>query len=442
MKTIPLIISVCLLFQLNLIGQKETIANQFVVTTDIDNYWKAYDQIVQTKNKKEQLEILKKEYLNKGTEGLEKIIWARRYQPEEFVDNINSYPKFWSSIRANIGKTKTLSKDIAVGIQKLKDIYPALKPAKIYFTVGAFRTGGTTVEDKVLIGSEIAMADPQTDASELTGNHSHLPDYFKQNPLKNIVFTNVHEYIHTQQVDAMGSNLLIQCLREGIAEYFAEIALDQKSTTPAISYGKKNDEALKKEFPNYMFSNNYGFWLWSNDDNKFNKRDLGYYMGYAIANKYYNDSRNKKWAAQQLIELDYSDIKKVEAFVDETGYFPQSVASYRSQLKTPELLAQEQLDAYNKRDIEAFLKPYADGVEVYGFPDNLYYKGKDKMREQYKGMFERTPDLHCELKNRIVEGDTVIDHEEVSGFKKGESFNAIAIYKIEGNKIAKVYFIQ
>jgi len=32
---------------------------------------------------------------------------------------------------------------------------------------------------------------------------------------------------------------------------------------------------------------------------------------------------------------------------------------------TPEQLAQAQLDAYNARDIEAFLIPYSDSVELY-----------------------------------------------------------------------------
>ncbi|MCJ8274559.1 MAG: amidohydrolase family protein, partial [Psychrosphaera sp.] len=109
---------------------------------------------------------------------------------------------------------------------------------------------------------------------------------------------------------------------------------------------------------------------------------------------------------------------------------------------TPEQLAQQQLNAYNMRDLEAFLAPYADDVEVYQFPNKLNYKGKDKMRKTYKGMFERVTDLHCELIKRIVFGNTIIDQERVTGFAGGEIIEATAIYKIKDNKISKVYFMR
>ena len=107
-----------------------------------------------------------------------------------------------------------------------------------------------------------------------------------------------------------------------------------------------------------------------------------------------------------------------------------------------EKLAQEQLDAYNKRDVEAFVAPYADDVKVFNFPDQLLYEGKKAMQEMYGRMFVRTPDLHCRLVNRIVMGDTVIDQEEVTISPKDPPVKAIAIYKISGGKIAEVYFIQ
>jgi hypothetical protein len=110
--------------------------------------------------------------------------------------------------------------------------------------------------------------------------------------------------------------------------------------------------------------------------------------------------------------------------------------------KEAEKLAQEQLDAYNKRDIEAFVAPYADKVRVYKFPDEFMYEGKTEMYDIYGRMFARTPDLHCRLVNRIVMGNTVIDQEEVTISKKDPPMQAIAIYKIKDGKIAEVYFIQ
>jgi hypothetical protein len=107
-----------------------------------------------------------------------------------------------------------------------------------------------------------------------------------------------------------------------------------------------------------------------------------------------------------------------------------------------EKLAQEQLDAYNNRDIDAFLKPYSDTVAVYMFPNQFLYKGKERMRSEYAGMFKNTPDLHCTLKNRIVVGNTVIDEESVLFNKNKPPFHAAAIYTIAGGKIVAVHFIS
>jgi len=105
-------------------------------------------------------------------------------------------------------------------------------------------------------------------------------------------------------------------------------------------------------------------------------------------------------------------------------------------------LAQEQLDGYNKRDIEAFLKPYSENVKVYTFPDQLLYEGKAKMREEYTEMFNQLPELHCKLVNRIVLNNKVIDHEEVVFLKSQPALFAIAVYTITDGKISEVRFMQ
>ncbi len=116
-------------------------------------------------------------------------------------------------------------------------------------------------------------------------------------------------------------------------------------------------------------------------------------------------------------------------------FIPESIID-----ETPTALAQRQLNAYNFRNIEAFLEPYADDVELYNYPDKLIGKGKEEMRKSYSAMFEKVPNLHCELLGRIVQGNIVIDKERVQFGKK--IVEAVAIYHIENNKIKKVYFVE
>lgn len=107
---------------------------------------------------------------------------------------------------------------------------------------------------------------------------------------------------------------------------------------------------------------------------------------------------------------------------------------------TPRDLAQRQLNAYNLRNIDAFLEPYADDVEIYTFPNKLSFKGKDIMRKKYIPLFEKIPNLHCQVTERIVKGNIVIDKEVVT--VKNRTVEAIAIYHIENGKIKKVYFVD
>jgi len=107
---------------------------------------------------------------------------------------------------------------------------------------------------------------------------------------------------------------------------------------------------------------------------------------------------------------------------------------------SPEYLVQQQLNAYNAHDLDAFLEPYAEDVELYEFPGKLIMKGKDAMRKDYE-FLTKVPKLYCKVQKRIIQGNMVIDHEEVSGFGPKPLY-AVAIYIIEFGKITKVYFKQ
>lgn len=301
-----------------------------VVSSDIDHFWEAYDKIQETTDSLKQREILQTLFLDKGTPGLEAIMQARRYTLDSYLDAIHDYPKFWESVRSNMAKAKTLGPEIEDGIAAFEKLYPHSRPAKVYFTVGALRTNGTAMDSLVLIGSELALADEQVVTEELPGSFGYLRAYFDSNPIEDVVFLNVHEYVHTQQSTHGGYDLLSQCLFEGIAEFVPVIAMGEASPTPAIAYGKANDGAVQAAFIKEMFSPFYNNWIWNSADNSFGTRDLGYYVGYAIAEKYYEAATDKSAAIRTLLELDFNDTLAVEGLVEQTGYFDQPIAQLKA----------------------------------------------------------------------------------------------------------------
>ncbi|MEO0570077.1 MAG: nuclear transport factor 2 family protein [Bacteroidota bacterium] len=107
---------------------------------------------------------------------------------------------------------------------------------------------------------------------------------------------------------------------------------------------------------------------------------------------------------------------------------------------SPRHIVEEQLKAYNSRDIEGFTATFSEDVELFNFPNEPIGKGKENLIKTYRAFFESTPDLHCEIKNRIVIGNKVIDEEYLT--VNGQNFAAVAIYEVKNGKIAKVTFIQ
>ncbi|MCB0559228.1 MAG: Ig-like domain-containing protein [Lewinellaceae bacterium] len=297
-----------------------------VITSDIGHFWAAFDQITETKDTVAQAALLKTFYLDKGTPGLKAIIQARNYTDQEFLHAINNYPQFWQSIRENTYQSKSISKELEQGVEKLRKVYPELKPAKIYFTIGALRTNGTTMDSLVLIGSELALADEKAVTSEFPEpRQAGLKKYFSSNPIKDIVLLNVHEYVHTQQKPIV-HNLLSQCLYEGVAEFVSVYAMGVPSATPAINFGKAHEGKVREKFEADMFQGNKTYeWIWGDAENGFGVRDLGYYIGYELCERNFEKAADKPAALKRMIELDYTNEGEIEDFVDGAGFFSASL---------------------------------------------------------------------------------------------------------------------
>lgn len=299
-----------------------------IISSDIDHFWEAYDAIVATPDSVRQYELLQKLYFDSGTEGLEAIRQRRRYTAKEYIDAIKKYPDFWKTIRKNTLSVKKVSPEIQKNIARLKKAYPELQPAPIYFTVGVFRTNGTISNGKVLIGSEMALSDRNVNTDALP---KYLHSYYKDlNPIDDIGLLCTHEYVHTQQKE-MVDNLLYYCLYEGVAEFISTKVTGKPSYTPAIAFGKKNEDRVKALFVRDMqhIETTYN-WLWGTNQNELKERDLGYYIGYAICEKYYDQATDKKQAIKTLIELDYSNPEQVDALVNSTGFFSGTLAQLKA----------------------------------------------------------------------------------------------------------------
>jgi len=106
-----------------------------------------------------------------------------------------------------------------------------------------------------------------------------------------------------------------------------------------------------------------------------------------------------------------------------------------------EAVVAKQLDAYNARDIDAFMAAWHDDAEFFEHPAKLLARGVAEIRERHVIRFQE-PDLHGKLIARMSVGNLVVDREIVTrNFPDGRGrVDVIAIYEIAGNAIARAWF--
>ena len=290
-----------------------------ISTIDIDNFWVAYDSLQKTNDKTLQTKIVQELYLDKASIGLKDFMIAREHSAKRHLGNILNLPKFWISVRPKTLEINSHKKEIEKIMLRFKKLYSNFKQPDVYFTIGCLNSGGTTTKDKILIGSEIACSDKTTDASEL-GNF--FQGVFKEQT--NVIKIVAHELVHTQQkngdseVDG-NSNLLGDCIREGSCDFISELLVKKPVISPYMTYGKANEKELWKLFEKEMLWQETKNWLCNGDDAPNGNADLGYFIGYEICKSYYNNSKNKKQALKEIIELEYTK-ENVIKFLEKSKY--------------------------------------------------------------------------------------------------------------------------
>ena len=114
------------------------------------------------------------------------------------------------------------------------------------------------------------------------------------------------------------------------------------------------------------------------------------------------------------------------------------------QARTPEEITQENLDFYNQRNLDGFMSSFTDTIALYTFgKTDAVAKGKEAIRNLYKGLFDASPKLHSTILHRTVMGNKVIDHESITGRKGSDiPIELILIYEVSGDKIVRMTVIR
>jgi hypothetical protein len=281
-----------------------------VVTSDITNFWTAFDSVQTTPDTAKQAAFIQKYYLDKASFGLKYTIEFTEKKASDWVGYIDNSREKLQRIRPYTLYVLAQKSILDKKIDYFKELYPDFKKGNIYFVIGTGIFGGRVSEGKVIVGAEV-------EANE-------KPDW----PIGIVL----HEFVHTQQFPPKRLALLGNTIMEGMADFIAEVVNQQDLavTYPDrhTAFGNKNEKAVWVEFKKYMSSSeNFKFfdWLYGSTGrtiNEVNMRDLGYFVGYKICKSYYEKATDKKAAIKEMLALDCSTDENAKAFLIKSGYAP------------------------------------------------------------------------------------------------------------------------
>lgn len=339
-----------------------------LVTSDIPNFWRAYD-LAAGKDSAERVRIFQTVYLRPGSPGLrdwmrvrlmnrtivrERLIatgwsaehldtvWRRprgtpgrdsleraleplaeRSAAEELDGALHRYSRYFASVRSttlSLDAATTVTGDIRRGLRRLTELYPEARFPDVYFVIGTLSTGGTVGNSGMLIGTEQYASGPGTPRDE-------LPEWARvattSNSFANLVTLVVHEAVHSQQgrrPEGQRNTLLRQALGEGIADFLSELAIGPSNAdTPRQRYGNAHEREVWLDFKDEMATDStIRTWMYNGmvpPDKNHGAVDIGYWVGYRIAGRYYERAGDKRSAVRELILL-----PDPERLLAESGY--------------------------------------------------------------------------------------------------------------------------
>lgn len=273
-----------------------------IITTDIDNFWVAYDQSDSLDS-----DIFKKEYIDKGTPALKAFMKNRIGSAEALTSTMRKAPEYYASLREVSLQPAGMEAQVLEIFSKLKELYPDAVFPDVYFVIGRGNSGGTTFKKGLIIGVEMYGKGPDVPIDELNQWQQSV-----LKPVDEIPYIIAHELIHFQQ-KYDGGSLLAASIKEGSADFIGELISGRHINEHVHEFANPLEKELWEEFQSKMNEKNYDGWLYSSTKGRPN--DLGYWMGYKIAESYYKTSTDKKAAIEAIMRI--NDFQK---FLEKSGY--------------------------------------------------------------------------------------------------------------------------
>jgi hypothetical protein len=282
-----------------------------IVTDDIDRFWEAYDAAEGGMPLDQALQEL---YLDPGTPGLQDFVEARIGSAAELAATIEAMPGYYASIRTSTLRLREMEPQIREALFALEELYPESVFPDVYFVVGRLSSGGTTSPRGLLIGTEMYGLTGDAPTEEL---NDWLRSVLK--PIDAVPHIVAHELVHFEQpaLEEEDADLLAMCFREGSADFIAERISGDHINGHVHEWALPREAALWAEFQEVMHDDEPAGWLYGGQPEG-RPADLGYFIGYRIAQAYYEQTADPEAAVAEILRA-----TDIDTLLVESGYDPR-----------------------------------------------------------------------------------------------------------------------
>ena len=282
------------------------------VTSDIENFWRAYDLAAKETDKAKRAAIFQAEYLDKGSPGLKDFLRLRIKSAENLVSAIDRMPKYYASIRPQTLRVRSMEKRMRAAFRKFKSVYPEAVFPDVYFLIGVTSSGGTTGPSGLLIGTEMYGKTAKGPVDELSAWLRAV-----LSTVENVPAIVAHESYHYNQrynTAPDQRHLLGKALQEGACDTIGELISGRNINEHLKAYGRAHDAEIWRDFEADMYKPDYSNWIYNAGTAKDRPADLGYYVGYLITRAYYENAKDKRRAVHDIL-----NIQDARAFYEASG---------------------------------------------------------------------------------------------------------------------------
>jgi hypothetical protein len=287
-----------------------------LVTDDVDRYWRAYDAGGKSGNST----AFQRRYLDSATAGLREFIGLRQLTAASLAQVAGAYPAYFDALHAwwSTANRSAVLSTIRANYARVKQLYPNAFFPPVTLLVGRYSTAGTAGTSGLLVGFEFFG----TDANAPLGALNSFARDNQKSWATDLAPLVAHEHTHYLSLRAgatsarNGAPLYARVLHEGVAEFIAELVAGQPTYLTFFRRWQANEANYFAEFLQEKDGTDVSRWLYNQGSTTGGRPgDLGYFIGYRVAQAYYLRATDKAQAVRELIEL-----RDPAALLAQSGY--------------------------------------------------------------------------------------------------------------------------